>query len=89
MKFYQRAIDNSQSFCECTRDRATYFQNADGDIVPVGELFDAKVDNDLASNSRVVRLSIPSSNENLPEPLPMPTMNFDSEDEQVIQNDSE
>ena len=74
MQFLQRSIINKNSYVECEESEATYYRDPnDGQIKPVGE---------LVANSRVERLSIPSSDK-LPEPLPMPVMNFGDDDEPV------
>jgi len=85
MKFYQRDVDNSDSYCECERSKATYYQNKDGDIKPIGEMLDDVQDNDVVDNSNFVR-NLPPSNGSLPEPLLMPTMNYGDDDEQILQD---
>lgn len=78
MKFFQRAIDGSNSYCECAREQATYFQNADKDMKPIGEL--------LTDNGSFVA-NVPPSDGELPAPLPMPVMNFG--DQEQVQNESD
>ncbi len=50
MKFFQRAINNSQSYCECKKSEATYYQNAAGSMKPIGELLNTNVNNNFVAN---------------------------------------
>jgi len=82
MQFLQQAITNKNSFLDCETERATHFRDPDdGSIRPISELDGIMIDN----NAELVN-NLPPSNGSLPEPLPMPVMNF-GDDEQVVQND--
>ena len=89
MKFYERAIDGTNSYTEVEKDKASFFQNANGDIKPIGELLANKDNNiHLDVNGNEIITNVPANDSNLPEPLLMPSMNFDKKEkknEDVVQ----
>ena len=81
MKFYERAIDGTNSYTEVEKDKASFFQNANGDIKPIGELLANKGNNiHLDVNGNEVITNVPANDGTLPEPLLMPSMNFDKKE---------
>lgn len=93
--FHKRSDKNNEITETNDRNEAIYFSIDNGSLHPISALTDEivatnKAGNDihLDVNGNKVVVNIPPSNENLPEPLLMPVMNFgDEDDEQVVQND--
>jgi hypothetical protein len=85
MQFLQRSIYNKNSYCECEQNKATHFRDPDdGNIRPISELVETMADN----TTQVFIRNVPtSSNDKLPEPLPMPVMNFGEPDHEIEQNE--
>jgi len=85
--FLQRSLSDPNTYATSKeRKVATHFTRDGGPIRPLGELLvDDVQDNDVVDNSFVANIP-PDSNETLPEPLPMPVMNFGEQDEQVNTN---
>lgn len=50
MKYFQRALNNTNSYCECKKSEATYFTNSDGDMKPIGQLLQTNVNNNFVAN---------------------------------------
>ena len=86
---FQRALNGSHSYCECPREHGTYYRNESGDIQPIGELLEAELNTNTVVNSRIVRLN-EQSGDKLPEPLPMPVMNFEKKgkEKEATRNDN-
>lgn len=89
-KYFQQALTNENTFTECEAEKATHFLNpATGDYESISKLLLNSTGNKihLDVNGNEVVSNVPK-NDVLPEPLLMPAMNFNEEDDvQIVQND--